>query len=152
MTHQPPRLAVALLNRFLPGEEALAGDLIEEFEARPSRAWFWRQTIAALAIGAFRRPDPLHPLRLLDGPPVRAFHDARSSIPAARSERAVVQGRRTVNLAASPIHGIGGLGLLVFAVLLTVVAPGAWWAIAAAIVLGVVLGLVLIAINRARIG
>ena len=137
----PPRLAVALLNRFLPGEEALAGDLIEEFDTRRSRAWFWRQTVAAIVIAAFRHPDPARPLRLLDTAPPRALH----------ADTATMR-RRPINLTASPIAGIGGIGLLTFAVLVTVVAPGAWWMMAAAAAAGVVLGVVLIAINRTRIG
>jgi len=33
MNSQPPRLAVALLNRVVPEEEPLTGDLVEEFAA-----------------------------------------------------------------------------------------------------------------------
>jgi hypothetical protein len=150
MSTRPPRLAGALLDRFLPGEEALVGDLIEEYASRRSRAWFWRQTLAAIAIGAFRRPDPSRPLRLLDGPAARGHGAPRSS--ASAGERGLVQGRRQVDLSAGPIAGIGGLGLLALATLITVVAPGAWWAVAAAVVAGVALGLVLVAIRRARIG
>jgi hypothetical protein len=142
MSPEPPRLAVALLTRFLPAEEALAGDLIEEFEARRSRAWFWRQTVGAIVIGALRRPDPGRPLRLLDGQSGRTLR-------APGVARGVA---RPVNLTASPIPGVGGFTLVVLAVLVTFVAPGAWWAIAAALVLGIALGLVLIAINRTRIG
>lgn len=144
MSPQPPRLAVALLDRFLPGEEALAGDLIEEFEARPSPAWFWRQTLGAIVIGAFRQPDATRPLRLLDREPSSA---ARAGRPAT-----TVSTRRVVNLTASPIAGVGGLSLGVLLVLMTIVAPGAWWAIAASVVLGAALAAVLIAINRTRIG
>jgi hypothetical protein len=45
----PPRLAVALLERLAPRNEALAGDLAEEFRLGRSRTWYWRQVLAAVA-------------------------------------------------------------------------------------------------------
>jgi hypothetical protein len=44
-----PRLASLLLERFAPGNEALHGDLDEEFSGGRSSAWYWRQVIAAIA-------------------------------------------------------------------------------------------------------
>ena len=133
---QPPRLALALLNRIVPQEEPLTGDLVEDFAAGRSRAWFWRQAIAAAALSAFRRSDEVRPLRLVDGAPAR--------VPAT----ATAAPRRTVNLGASPVAGIGGLTVAVLLVLMTMVMPQAWWLVAAAIAAGVVFGVVLIAIRR----
>lgn len=46
---RPPRLAVALLERFVPDNEPLTGDLLEGWGER-SDAWFWRQVgLAVLA-------------------------------------------------------------------------------------------------------
>ena len=45
---RPSRLALALFDRFGADNEALRGDLIEEFEARQSQRWLWRQVIGAL--------------------------------------------------------------------------------------------------------
>lgn len=47
---QPPALATRLLAQLGPdpNHEALVGDLIEQYRAGRSRAWFWRQTAAAL--------------------------------------------------------------------------------------------------------
>jgi hypothetical protein len=52
----PPRVATMLLNRFA-ANDALAGDLQEEYRRGRSAAWYWRQVVAAMAIAAFRRGD-----------------------------------------------------------------------------------------------
>jgi hypothetical protein len=113
---------VALLQQ-LNADEALLGDLLEEFEARGSRAWFWRQAIAAapsLILGRARRAEPHR--------------------------------RRAVNLAAAPRGSVaGGLGALAAAVLITVVAPQAWWLVAAGAAGGLVLAAVL-AVGRRHAG
>jgi hypothetical protein len=46
-TSQPPRLALALLERCVPDNEALIGDLVEAFAIR-SNLWFWRQALFAV--------------------------------------------------------------------------------------------------------
>ena len=46
---RPPRLASLLLERFTPGNEALHGDLDEEFSSGRSSGWYWRQVMAAIA-------------------------------------------------------------------------------------------------------
>jgi hypothetical protein len=54
MTARPPRIATWLLVRFSSGPhgEAIAGDLMEQFAARPSRLWYWRQVLSAIRAGA----------------------------------------------------------------------------------------------------
>lgn len=47
---RPPRLASLLLARFAPGNEALHGDLEEEFSCGRTTAWYWRQVMAAIAL------------------------------------------------------------------------------------------------------
>jgi hypothetical protein len=44
----PSRLALALFDRFIPGNEPLKGDLLEEFELRRSQWWVWRQVLGAI--------------------------------------------------------------------------------------------------------
>jgi hypothetical protein len=48
MTHQrPSRLALAVFDRFIPDNDPLRGDLLEEFECRRSQWWLWRQVLGA---------------------------------------------------------------------------------------------------------
>jgi hypothetical protein len=138
---QPPRLPLALLHRFLGDNEPLVGDLIEEFQARRSRLWFWRQAIMAVLIHAGIPRDDAHPLRLADGQ-IGAFGP--------ESVKYELRVRR-VNLTASPIAGIGGLGVVVLVVLMTVVAPQAWWIVAASVAGGVLLGFAMVIISRRRV-
>ncbi len=46
----PPALATWMLKHLVPGEgnEALEGDLLEEFQRRRSASWYWRQVLAAI--------------------------------------------------------------------------------------------------------
>ena len=47
--YEPPRLATWALEHLAPGKqnEALAGDLLEDFRAGRSNRWYWRQVFAA---------------------------------------------------------------------------------------------------------
>jgi len=56
MNRAPPRVAVWCLTHLARSERgrAILGDLLERFEEGESRAWFWRQTLAALAYGSAR--------------------------------------------------------------------------------------------------
>ncbi len=55
--HHPSRLALAFLDCLAAGNEPLKGDLIEEFAARQSQWWLWRQVIGAVVCQ--RRLGPL---------------------------------------------------------------------------------------------
>jgi len=132
-----PRIALALLERFVPDSTPLAGDLVEEFERRRSRGWVWRQVLVAVATRWFTRPDEIRPLRLVDLQPVDA-----------QRRTALRRHWTPVNLAASPLPGIGGLGLVILTLLMTLVQPGAWWMLAASVAAGVLLGVILIARHR----
>lgn len=51
---RPPRIAARLLEAFgSSDQDALVGDLYEEFARRQSRSWFWRQALAAIVTGAW---------------------------------------------------------------------------------------------------
>jgi len=141
-THRPktpPRLGFALLERVASRNESLAGDLVEGFHLTQSRLWFWRQLAWALATGPFRGPSEIRPLRLVDG---RA--------PSHVADDLVARGRMlaTRGLAASPIDGIGGTGLVAFIGLTLVVRPSALTIVPAGLLLGIVFGVARIAIHR----
>jgi hypothetical protein len=134
---QPPRLALALLERFVPDSEPLAGDLVEEFEQRPSPVLFWVQVLAALAAAWGARSGEIRPLRLVDLQPAEAVERTRRlslRFPA-------------VNLSASPVAGVGGLGLLALACLVTGVMPTVWWWLLASALAGCALGGVMIVVR-----
>lgn len=142
MMRRPPRFALALLERLVPGGVCMAGDLIEEYEQRPSRWRIWREVLAAIVIARFDRTDDIRPLRLVDLQPSDAIERTR------RIGRHVT----SVNLAASPLDGVGGLGFAVLLLLMTLVRPAAWWLFVVAVFAGTVLGVVMIAVHRRSIG
>jgi hypothetical protein len=139
-TSHPSRIAFALLNRFIPDDEPLAGDLLEEFGRRQSQLWLWRQVLLAILIRSFRTPRDQRPLKLAEsGGAFEIVEDGGTSRP------------KSVNLTASPVVGIGGLGLLALAVLVTIVSPQAWWVVLAGVLAGGLLGIVLVLVRRRRI-
>lgn len=130
-----PRTPIALLEWLVPESSPLAGDLVEEFHRRQSVVWLWWQVLVAIAALFLEQPAEIRPLRLVDQQPMDAL------------ERTGQWNRRfrNVNLSASPIPGVGGLGLLVLCALVTLVMPGAWWGLAGSTIAGILLGIALIA-------
>ena len=138
---EPPRLALALLERLVPDSACLAGDLAEEYHRRPSRWWLWWEVLAAIA-AASKRPDEIRPLRLVDFQPEDAVE---------RTRRIALR-FASVNLTASPLQGTGGLAIAALALLMTLVLPAAWWLLLGSMLAGVVLGVAMIATHRSRRG
>jgi hypothetical protein len=134
----PPRLALALLERFVPDSEPLAGDLVEEFERRPSTVWFWVQVLAAIAAGWATRTDEIRPLRLVDLQPADALE---------RTRRVSLR-FPAVTPGATPAIGVGGLGLAILAGVVTRVTPTTWWVLLASALAGCALGVVMIVARR----
>jgi hypothetical protein len=132
----PPRLAVALLDRCVPDNEALSGDLVEEFQRGRSSLWFWRQAIGAAAMAMTKRPKEIRPLRLVDD---------RDRSPRPSTAKSRLDDLKPINL---PLSTVGGLGLLALGGLVMVVLPQLWLVVLAAMACGVVLGLVRIVIAR----
>jgi hypothetical protein len=134
-----PRV-LALLERILSDDGPLVGDLLEEFERRRSYPWLWWQVLGALVARAFARPPDIRPLRLVDDQPVDAM---------VRTHRLRMR-CRPVNLSASPISDVGGIGLLLLIAHVSVTVPGAWVGLLAAMIGGVGLGFVLVRLRIRR--
>jgi hypothetical protein len=137
---KPPRLAMALIHRFLSDHEALSGDLFEEFARRQSRWWLWTQLIGAIIVTSCQRRRTLEvrPLHLVDErlTPLKVTGQSRL--------------KPIVNLTASPVHGTGGLGIVSLLVLSTALEPGMWGLVAAGVAAGIVVGWVRIIRARRR--
>ena len=125
------RLAIRLLESLRPDCEALAGDLLEEAAQGRSHLWLGYQVLAAVLDGWAVRSATreIRPLRLVEHQPLDAIE--RLQRWASRSD--------AVNLSASPIASVGGLGLLILAVLVSLTAP-AFWCVVVVSVLGSVIG------------
>jgi hypothetical protein len=134
-----PRLATALLERFVPDSDPLLGDLIEHFERRPSRSWFWWQVLTAIVAArwSFDRLEEIRPLRLVELQPIDAIE---------RSRRICLR-FRAINLSASPLSGVGGLGLAALTFLVTIVSPATWWVVLASSVAGSLIGVGIVAMH-----
>jgi hypothetical protein len=133
----PPRLALALLERLVPGSAFLAGDLIEEYGRRPSRWRVWREVLAAIAFAWTDRDGEIRPLRLVDLQPEDAIERTRR-----------IGRLEPINVTTSPVAGTGGLAIAVLALLMTLVMPAAWWLLAIAVIAGIALGVVMIAAHQ----
>ena len=133
----PPRLATALLRRFLHDNEPLVGDLFERFAVSQSRLWFWREVLTAVVIRAFQRPDRDHPLGLANHLDIMPHGPARS-----------IEQPRQINLTASPLPGVGGLSLATLGALITVVRPDVWWMFLPAIIGGAALAVTMVLVRR----
>lgn len=135
-----PRLALALLERLVPDSEPLAGDLVEQFADHPSAVWFWVQVLAAIAAAWGARGGEIRPLRLVDLQPAEA------------AERTRRLSLRFPPVNPSTVGGVGGLGLAIFAGLVTMVMPIAWWVLLASALAGCALGIVAIFVrDHARV-
>lgn len=51
---QPPALATWLLNWAARGNEALIGDLLEEYRRGRSAVWYWKQVLTAVVVGRLK--------------------------------------------------------------------------------------------------
>jgi hypothetical protein len=132
-----PRLGLVLLRWFV-ADSALAGDLLEEYEGGRSRPWFYLQVFAAVWAEFRTTPAVIRPLQLVDLQPTEAIE---------RSKRMTLR-FPPVNLTATPVYGAGGLGLVMLSLLMTLVVPTVWLALAASMLAGVALGVVMILRHR----
>jgi hypothetical protein len=141
MSDRPVPRSLLLLERLLPDDGPLVGDLLEEVGRGRSHAWLWWQVAGALASRAFGPRGDIRPLRLVEHQPVEAMirtHRLRTRF-------------RPVNLSASPISDVGGIGLLLLTAHVSVTVPGAWVALLTAMIAGAGFGLALAAVRAWRL-
>ena len=137
-------LGLALLDRLADRNEALAGDLLEEYRSRQSRIWFWRQLLTAIARGAFRQTNEFRKLKLVDFP---SWLPPREDFAAKRLQL------QTLGLSASPVRGISGLSIVIVIIAITLVEPYLWVMLAFGILAGILAGVLRVAFGRRhRIG
>jgi hypothetical protein len=140
---RPPRLALFLLAHVLPDDDPLTGDLVEEFAAGRGVAWFWRQTLAAVA-AAWRRPSAgVRPLRLVSHPSALGV-DPTSPWPRP-------SGGPFAYLAGDFDSSVGGLGLLAVLAILPGAVPLIGVFTIAALASGALLGVLLIRHSAHRV-
>ena len=128
---RPPRLVTALLSRLPADREALAGDLLEEFQHGRSRWWLWHQTLNAVTREITRRHEPLG-LGICTS---RARHPEAGPQPM----------RGLGAFGAPPVGGVGALAIVIF---LTIVVPGVWWVLLASVAGGVAVGVALVRLRQ----
>ncbi|HEY1305636.1 MAG TPA: TIGR03435 family protein [Vicinamibacterales bacterium] len=133
-----PSFAIAVLERLVPDSDALAGDLLEEFNCRRSLTWLGLQVLSAATTAYLHRSDEIRPLKLVDLQPVDAIE---------RSRRLTMQTMQAP-VTPSPLHGVGGVTLAVVVVVLAEVASLLWWVVLASIIAGTILGVLLIRRHR----
>lgn len=133
-TPRPPRLAVALLTRFLPENEPLVGDLIEEFQQRRSHIWFWRQAVVAIILSWRSSRRALTTVRLTDKPMPSRYEEVH--LP--------------VRMSASPFPIAGGLGVASLGAVVAIYRPGMWWFVVLAILGGIAVGAIKVLLMRRR--
>ena len=109
----PPRLALVVLRAFRMDDETLVGDIVEEFGARRSRLWLWRQVLSAILAGPARRRTG--PLGLCDA----RFAQAVLRPTPRREPR--------INLSGGPVPGIGGLSIVALVFHVALVSPQLLW-------------------------
>jgi hypothetical protein len=134
MKRSAPRLALWLLARFVPDSEPLTGDLLEESACGRSALWVWWQVAGAIAAAFYVRGVEIRPLKLVELQPADA---------AERTRRLRLR-FPAVNLTASPVAGVGGIALVIFAGLVTIFTPIVWFLLLASALAGVGLGIIII--------
>lgn len=128
--NQPSSLTRSILRFVESGNEALAGDLAEEWRAGRSRRWLWSQLARAVVATALQNRASAATAR-------RAM--AIGSGPA--DDRFRLIDPATMNLRGMRVAGVGGGGLLGVVMLITIVMPQAWFVVVAGMAGGALIAL-----------
>lgn len=141
MTRTRPSSLVRSLLRFVETRnEALAGDLAEEWREGRSRQWRWWQLARAVAAVTcqrrLRRPAVVPLARTA---PLVLPDDSSGPID-----------RTAMSLRGTGVRGVGGGGLLGVVFVITIVVPQAWFLVLSGIAGGVVVGITMVLRRRDR--
>lgn len=136
----PPRLGVAILNRLADRNEALAGDLLEGFQLKQSRVWFWREFAGAILTGGFRKSILIRPIKLVEFP---SLHPPKEDFAASRLRL------QTLGLSASPVSGVSGFSIVMVIWLITALQPVLWALLSVGAICGIAIGIY--RVRRARL-
>jgi hypothetical protein len=128
----PPTLGAAILRQLADRNEALAGDILEGFQLKQSRVWFWRELVGAIITGGFRRPIEVRPIKLVEFP----------SLPLAHEDFAAKRIRlQTLGLSASPVNGISGWTIVTLIMLISALEPALWIMLVMGMGVGIAVGI-----------
>ncbi len=142
----PPRLALALLRCVASGNEPLVGDLIEEFQSGRSASWFWRQVVMATVTRILHRRHAGTVLLDID---VRRPQEGAGELGLpARAHLAPLVGLMNIN--SIQASGIGGLGLVVVALMIVLEIPQLQTPMLAAVCGGILVGVAMVLFRRRR--
>ena len=132
---RPPRFALHVLRALRVDDESLVGDIVEEFGARRSHLWLWRQVLGAILAGpeARRRTGPL------------GICDARF---AQFVLRPTPRREPRINLSGGPVPGIGGLSIVALVFHVALVSPQLLWLPVFGLAAGSLAGVVLVVRRR----
>ena len=112
--------------------EALAGDILEGFQLKQSRLWFWRELVGAILTGGFRRSIEVRPIKLVEFP----------SLPSAHEDFAAKRIRlQTLGLSASPVNGISGWTIVTLIMLISALEPALWIMLVMGMGVGIAIGI-----------
>ena len=122
------------------GNHVAIRQLIEDFARPRSRSWFWRQALLAVAVSGFR-----------DRREVRRFPLGITELPGQEPEVQRIVLPASINITASPIPHVGGLGLVTLIGLMVAVRPEVAWLVLFSVAVGIVLGVTMAAVRRRRV-
>ncbi len=134
---RPPRIVLVVLRALHVDDEALVGDIVEEFGTRRSHLWLWCQVLGAVLV----RPER----RWRTGP--LGIGDARF---VQSGLRPAPRRQPRTNLSGGPVPGIGGLSVVALAFHVMLVSPQILWLPVLGSAAGSLLGLALVVRRRSE--
>ena len=133
---RPPRLALYVLRTLGVDDESLVGDIVEDFGARRSHLWLWRQVLGAILAGPEASRRRTSPLGICDA------RFAQSVLrPTPRREP-------RIDLSGGPVPGIGGLSIVALVFHVALVSPQLLWLPVFGLAAGSLVGVALVVRRR----